>query len=64
MSYCTSKSWGISGPAATYANSIRSSDLWERFEILRLTAAAEPKNARRNGLGVSVLALFCVPSEL
>lgn len=27
-----------SGPAATYANSIRSSDLWERFQILRLTA--------------------------
>ncbi|KAN0066774.1 PIF1-like helicase domain containing protein [Elaphomyces granulatus] len=27
-----------SGPAATYANSIRSSDLWDRFEILRLTA--------------------------
>jgi len=38
-----------SGPAATYANSIRSSDLWERFQILRLTApmryAADPAYA-------------------
>jgi hypothetical protein len=28
---------GASGPAATFDNSVRSSDLWERFEILRLT---------------------------
>jgi len=27
-----------SGPAATFDNSIRSSDLWQNFEILRLTA--------------------------
>ena len=27
-----------SGPAATFDNSIRSSELWDRFQVLRLTA--------------------------
>ncbi|KAN0080827.1 hypothetical protein V8E54_004031 [Elaphomyces granulatus] len=31
-----------SGPAATYDNFIRSSNLWERFEVLRLTTPIRP----------------------
>ena len=43
-----------SGPAATFDNSIRSSELWDRFQVLRLTApiryAGDPGGSSRGRL--------------